>query len=183
MGTPKRPLLTYISRDRGPEVACDPELLTKAWQHRISNQLLKAAHFKLNISVWKLEKLGGIIDYICEENISSEAMLEEAIELRKDRGMKQDEAEKSAEEYPTVGGIHSEVNIVAKIYRKPGQVLQVFSERKPCNACQAFMRNMFPAVVHTPFFYYLQPPGTERRWQLEPYGKSLKLYMLNRYQA
>jgi len=183
MGTPKKPSLTYISRDRGAEVACDPELLTRAWQHRVSNQLLKAKDFKLNISVWKIAQPGGGTDYVCRENDSGKAVFQKAVDLRMKKGMTEDEAKESANEYPTFGGIHSEVNVVAEIYRLPGEVMQVFTERKPCPSCQSFMRNNFPKVIHTPFFYYLQPPGTERRWQLESYGRSIKLYLLDRYQA
>jgi len=183
MGTPKKPSLTYISRDRGAEVACDPELLTRAWQHRVSNQLLKAKDFKLNISVWKIAQPGGAISYNCRENDSTKAMLQKAVDLRIDQGMTPKAAKESADEYRTYANIHSEVNVVAEIYRLPGEVVQVFTERKPCPACQSFITQNFPKVIHKPFFYYLLPPGSERTWQLSFYGNNLKLYMLDRYQA
>lgn len=180
---PKTPLQTYISRDAGKHTVCDPKLITEAWEYRVASQLLEEGDFLLNISVWKLEVAGKEATYICRENLSGEAFIQKSVDLRVQAGMSHKKARAAATEYPTYGGIHSEVNIAAEIYRMPGTVSQVFTERKPCHACQAFMRNNFPAVIHAPFFYYLQPPGTERKWQLKPYKQSLKLYMLNRYQG
>lgn len=97
------------------------------------------------------------------------------------------DAKKDALAYPTNSGIHSEVNVVAHIYRRPDMVkgltriVQVFTERIPCGACRTFMRNMFPAVLSTPFYYYLQPTGAERSFQTKPYGGDVMLYLLRRY--
>jgi cytidine deaminase len=104
-----------------------------------------------------------------------------------DKGMLAREAKKDAAAYPTNSGIHSEVNVVADIYRRPDigsgltRIAQVFTERVPCGACRAFMKNMFPAVLSTPFYYYLQSTGTERKFQTKPYGGDVMLYLLGRY--
>jgi len=137
--------------------------------------------------VWRLKRKSGV-EYYTRENDTGEELFEKAVQLRMEKGMKRTAAKKSANEYPTRGGIHSEVNVAAEIYRRPdissGQttVTEIFTERKPCPACRMFIRLHFPVFGIAPFYYYLQPPGTERRWQVKPNG-SVGLYLMERYGA
>lgn len=187
MSAPKTPLITYISTGGDWSVACDPELTKRALQYRIDKQLMSADDFFRNITVWKLVHKDGAVEYYPRENDSDEAGFEKAVQVRKDKGMTARAARKDAKAYPTTSGIHSEVNVVAEIYRRPDvaagrtRITQVFTERKPCQACRTFMRNMFPAVLYTPFYFYLQPFGTERRFQTRSTGGNVMLFLLERY--
>ncbi|HUA98019.1 MAG TPA: hypothetical protein VMA34_06805 [Terracidiphilus sp.] len=187
MSTPKRPLVTYLYRDGDESAVCDPQLLAGALQYRMDHQLMKPEDFFRNITVWKLVHKDNSVEYYPRENDSDEAGFKKAVKLRRDKGMTAREAKKDALAFPTNSGIHSEVNVVAEIYRRPDiasgstRIAQVFTERAPCGACQAFMKTMFPRVASTPFYYYLKPGGTERRFQTRPYGGSVMLYLLNRY--
>jgi len=189
MSTPKRPLVTYLSPDGDKSAVCDPQLLTLALKFRVDNQLMTPEDFFRNITVWKLVHKDNSVEYYPRENDSDEVGFQKAVKLRRDKGMSAVDARKDASAFPTNSGIHSEVNVVADLHRRPDiaagatQIAQVFTERAPCGACRTFMHNMFPAVLSTPFYYYLQPGGTERNFQTRPYGGSVMLYLLNRYGA
>lgn len=189
MATPKRPGQMYLSRYGGPDVVCDPQLLARAFAYRVQNGWVTPDDFyRLNITVWKLEAKSGAVEYYPRENDTGEELFDQAVKLRTDKGLTKTAARKSANEYPTRGGIHSEVNVAAEIYRRPDissgatRVTQIFTERRPCGACQSFLEKNFPAFHAAPFFYYLLAPGTERRWQVKPSG-SVGLYLMERYGA
>jgi hypothetical protein len=189
MSTPKRPLLTCLSAGGNMNAICDQELLTRALQYRIDQQLMKPEDFYRNITVWKFVHKDGTFAYYPRANDSDEAGLEKSVQMRIEKGMSPRKARKDAVAYPTNSGIHSEVNVVADIYRRSDiargltHVAQVFTERIPCVSCRTFMRNMFPRMLSAPFYYYLQPPGTERNFQTRLFGGDVMLYLLSRYGA
>lgn len=189
MSDPKRPAVIYLSPHGNESVTCDPELLRQALKYRMDKQLMKPEDFYRNITVWKFVHKDGTIEYYPRENDSDEMGFEKAVQIRKDKGMGSRDARKDAGAYPTNSGIHSEVNVVAEIYRRPDisqgltRIEQAFTEREPCYGCRTFMRRMFPPVLHTPFFFYLPSSRTERNFRTKPYGGNVMLYLLSRYGA
>ena len=181
MTGPRQPTPTYLPVRPGdnrhrlrPEDAppCDPELARRAYQHRVDNQLLTSSALRAhNVSVWKLTKKGGAVEYLVKQNTTI-GELAKKVPLKGDR--------------PTQVGFHSEMLVAQEIYRRPDifnfetTVSQIFTERFPCSECQALL-SQYPQFRGAPFYYYLS--YTDKAWQKERAGGDWGLYLLNQYGA